>query len=65
MISVVGGGLGEKSRLLGDMLQVASQAGAEIEMISFGTTRTNLSFLVDERSVDKVVKALHQRYFER
>lgn len=63
MVSVVGGGLGESSSVVGDIFQIVSTTGAQIEMISYGAARTNLSFLIEEQRVPEVVSALHVKYF--
>ena len=63
-VSVVGAGLGNDVALVGDIFQTAHAAGASVEMISYGATRTNLSFLLRENEVATVVAALHARYFE-
>jgi hypothetical protein len=34
-------------------------------MISYGATRTNLTFLIPEERLATVVQSLHARYFER
>ena len=63
-VSVVGAGVGSDVALLGEIFQTAHHAGASVEMISYGATRTNLSFLLREEEVAAVVAALHARYFE-
>lgn len=64
MISVVGRHLSRAESLFGDVFQQVAAVGSRVEMISYGATRTNLSFLVQEESVGDVVRALHRYYFE-
>ncbi|MFQ5654996.1 MAG: lysine-sensitive aspartokinase 3, partial [Planctomycetota bacterium] len=64
MVSVVGERLGESIDLVGEVFRCVAAAGAEVEMISYGATRTNLSFLVAEEMVPAAVAALHRRYFD-
>lgn len=64
MISLVGAKIGREGTVLGDVFRTVSESGAEVEMVSYGATRINLSFLVPQADVPRVVVALHQRYFE-
>ncbi len=64
MVCVVGNRLGEDVELVGAILRTVTGAGHEIQMISYGTTRTNLSFLVQKEDVGAVVTMLHKQYFE-
>lgn len=63
MVSVVGAGLGASSHAIGHILQTVASSGTEVEMVSYGATRLNFSFLIDETRVPGVVRALHARYF--
>lgn len=63
MISVVGRHLSRSDNLFADVFQQVAKSGVRIEMISYGATRTNLSFLVREESVAEVVRKLHDHYF--
>lgn len=63
MVSVVGAGLGQSSEAVGEVLATVARAETQVEMISYGATRLNLSFLVREERVEDVVRALHDRYF--
>ncbi len=63
-VCVVGRGLGRDQNLVTDVLRTVTDSGAELEMITYGTTRTNLSFVTRNEHVSAVVKALHKRYFE-
>lgn len=64
MVSVVGAGLGSTSERIAEVLQVVAAIGARVEMISYGATRLNFSFLVDDSEVDRVVRELHSACFE-
>ncbi|MGE3163496.1 MAG: aspartate kinase [Planctomycetota bacterium] len=63
MISVVGAGLGSTSEIIANLLQSVAAIGAQVEMISYGATRLNFSFLVADREVDRVVRELHSVCF--
>ncbi len=64
MVSVVGGGLGDANSAVGEVFRVVADTEAQVEMISYGATRTNLSFIIDEKHIPDVVRALHRYYFE-
>jgi aspartate kinase len=38
--------------------------GIQIQMVSQGASKVNISFIVDDTQAGEVVAALHQRFFE-
>lgn len=63
MVSVVGDQLDRDGAVVAEILTGVAAVGAPIEMISYGATRTNLTFLVPSADLPAVVRALHDRYF--
>jgi aspartate kinase len=64
LVSVVGEELKERTDVPALVFGVTSQLALNIELISYGATRNNLSFVVRQDRVRDVVTALHSRLFE-
>jgi aspartate kinase len=63
MVSVVGDRLDRDGKVVAEILTGVAALGAPIQMISYGATRTNLTFLIPDAQLPDVVRALHARYF--
>jgi aspartate kinase len=63
-VSVVGEELRDRAGLAAEVFQAIKEIGLNIEMISFGATRINLSFVVSKDNVRAAVETLHERLFE-
>jgi aspartate kinase len=64
LVSVVGEGLREKIDACATVLATLAELAVQVEMISYGATRNNLSVIVPGSRVREVVTALHARLFE-
>lgn len=64
LVSVVGEELRDRSDIAAKVFGVLAGMGVKIEMISYGATRNNLSFVVRQDEVRRVVEALHRALFE-
>jgi len=65
LVSVVGEGLRERVDSCATVLATLAELGVQVEMISYGATRNNLSLVVPGGRVREVVSALHERLFGR
>lgn len=63
VISLVGSGLRGAPHLLDRAF--GAIAAIAVTMISFGASKSNLSFMVDDASVEKAVRSIHREFFER
>ena len=64
-ISVVGEEIRERIGFAEEVFAVLGDLNINIELISFGATRINLSFLVGTGHAREVVRVLHERLFEQ
>jgi len=64
LVSVVGEGLRVKIDACATVLATLAELAVQVEMISYGATRNNLSLVVPGARVREVVAALHARLFE-
>ena len=48
-----------------ELLAALAEVGVNVEMISYGWGSINVSMVIDDREIDRAVKALHGRLFER
>jgi aspartate kinase len=64
LVSVVGEALREKLDAAATVLATLAEHSVQVEMISYGATRNNLSLVVPGSRVREVVAALHARLFE-
>jgi aspartate kinase len=65
LVSIVGEGLHQNRGIAAKCFTAVSNAKVNIEMISFGTSNAALYFLVQERSLDRTIQALHSIFFDR
>lgn len=63
LVCVVGDGIGKTPGLAGAVFSILGKAGINVEMISQGASRTNLSFVVDNRYSRRCVRLLHDYFF--
>jgi len=63
-ISVVGEDIRDRIGFASEVFDVLGELKVNVELISFGATRINLSFLVGEGQAADVVRGLHKRLFE-
>ena len=64
-VSVVGEEIRERIGFAEEVFAVLRDLEINIELISFGATRINLSFLVGKGQAGDVVRGLHERLFEQ
>ena len=64
LVSIVGDGLARNQGVAAKCFSAVSAAGVNIEMISFGSSDASLYFLVEEKSLDVAIQALHREFFE-
>ncbi|MBU0972960.1 MAG: ACT domain-containing protein, partial [Proteobacteria bacterium] len=64
LVSIVGEGLHSNQGIAAKCFTAVSNANVNIEMISFGTSTAALYFLVQERSLDRTLRALHSIFFD-
>jgi aspartate kinase len=62
MVSVVGRGFNRQAGLAGRIFQAIRDVN--INMISFGASDVNVSFVVDQNDAERTVKSLHREFFE-
>jgi aspartate kinase len=65
LVSVVGEELKTSTDFAARVFGTLSELDVRLEMISYGATRNNLSFVVPAARLDEVVNALHERLFTR
>ncbi len=63
LIAVVGEGMKETCGIAGKVFNIMSEAKVNIEMISFGASKLNLAFLVNDSDVGTAVRMLHEYFF--
>jgi len=64
MIAVVGEGMKTHKGIAGKVFSIVSEAGVNVEMVSFGASKVNLAFLVASDDVETAVRALHNALFK-
>ena len=64
-VSVVGEDIRDRIGFASEVFEVLGNLNVNIELISFGATRINLSFLVGKGQAVDVVRGLHERLFEQ
>ncbi|MCZ6785745.1 MAG: ACT domain-containing protein, partial [Planctomycetota bacterium] len=62
-ICVVGEGIRERIGAAAEVFGALKKARLPVRLISHGGTKINISFLVDEKSIDRAVRALHRTFF--
>lgn len=65
LVSVVGEELRTSTDFAARVFGSLAELSVRLEMISYGATRNNLSFVVPSARLDEVVATLHRRLFER
>ncbi len=63
VVCVVGEGLGQVPGLAGKVFSTLGREGINVEMISQGASKLNISFVVRGDQADGAVRALHRRFF--
>jgi aspartate kinase len=63
MVSVVGEEIRDRAGFAAGVFGTVGRLGVNLEMISFGATRINLSFVISREHVRDVVLALHEQLF--
>ena len=63
-VSLVGSGLKNTPGIAGIIFGTLGEAGINVEMISMGASEINISFIVEEKNVEKAVKLLHKAFFD-
>ncbi len=64
LVSIVGEGLTHNRGIAAKCFSAVSAADVNIEMISFGASDAALYFLVNEKALDRTIKALHSIFFD-
>ncbi|MDI6803076.1 MAG: lysine-sensitive aspartokinase 3 [Bacteroidota bacterium] len=63
IVCIVGEGMKKTPGIAAKAFNALAKADINIEMISEGASEINLTLVVDEEDVDKVVRVLHNEYF--
>ncbi|MCA8919873.1 MAG: ACT domain-containing protein, partial [Planctomycetes bacterium] len=63
IVCVVGKNVKKQSGLGAKVFVALRDAGVNVEMISQGANKINLSFLIDDADVEKTIPALHNALF--
>ena len=58
------GDVQRSSRILAHAFSICERLGVQVQMISQGASKVNISFIVEENEADTVIKALHEDFFE-
>jgi len=58
------GDVGRSSGILGRTFGICESLGVQVQMISQGASKVNISFIVDDHEASVVVRALHKAFFE-
>lgn len=64
IICLVGMGIYKRKGVAGEVFATLGRAGISIDQISQGASEINITFVVDEKDVDKAVQILHKKFFE-
>jgi len=59
------GDVRRSSKILAHAFSVCESLGVQVQMISQGASKVNISFIVEDHEADKVVQALHEDFFEK
>lgn len=65
VVCVVGEGIRGMPGVAAGVFQAVKQAGVNVLMISQGASKINVAFIVADADVERAVRALHRRFFER
>ncbi|MDR2900810.1 MAG: aspartate kinase [Treponema sp.] len=58
------GDVQKSSEILGRSFMVCAGMGVQVQMVSQGASKVNISFIVNDKEAPEVVKALHHAFFE-
>lgn len=64
ILSIVGQRLAQTKGIGGKILQCIADAGGNVEMMTFGFGSINITVVIDDQDIGKVVPVLHARLFE-
>ena len=64
-IVTVIGNVRRSSKILAHSFSVCESLGVQVQMISQGASKVNISFIVDDHEAETVIKALHEDFFEK
>ena len=64
IICLVGKDIRGRVGIAASVFHAVAAAGVNVHMISQGASEINISFVVEENDVPKVVQVLHKRFFE-
>ena len=59
------GDVSRSSEILARSFKVCEQQGVQVQMISQGASKVNISFIVDDKEATKVIRSLHEDFFEK
>jgi aspartate kinase len=65
VVCVVGEGIRGTPGVAAAVFGAVKDAGVNVLMISQGASKINVAFIVDDQDVERAVRALHRRFFER
>ena len=65
LVSVVGEGMIHSAGMAGRVFAALGEEGVNVEMVSQGASKLNLSFVVRADDADRAVRVLHARFFGR
>jgi len=63
IVAIIGNGMKGISGFSGKVFTIIGDKKVNIEMISQGSSELNLSFVINEKDLDKIVSALHKEIF--
>ncbi|MDR0512840.1 MAG: aspartate kinase [Treponema sp.] len=58
------GDVRRSSKILAHSFSICESLGVQVQMISQGASKVNISFIVEDHEADTVLKALHEDFFE-
>ena len=64
IVCVVGDAIKETPGIVGKVFSVLGKENINIEMISQGASEINISFVINDKDVEKAVKSLHKEFLE-
>jgi aspartate kinase len=58
------GDVRRSSEILEQMFGICREAGVQVQMVSVGASKVNISFIVNDGEAPALVKALHRHFFD-
>jgi aspartate kinase len=58
------GDVGRSSEILSRSFKTCKLLGVQVQMVSQGASKINISFIVDDKEAAEVIKGLHADFFE-